>query len=64
MMTHDATRRWLVAGLVAVLCLASVGGAIAQAPAAETPPKVAAERATDQATQCSSFRAPAAGEAE
>jgi hypothetical protein len=51
MTTHDATRRWLVAGLVAVLCLASVGGAIAQAPAAETPPKAAADQATDLAKQ-------------
>jgi len=63
MTTRDATRRWLVAGLVAVLCLASVGGASAQAPAADTPPKVATDQATDLATQRGSCRAPA-GEGE
>jgi len=46
-----ATRRWLVAGLVAVLCLASVAGVSAQAPAADTPPKVASDQATDLAKQ-------------
>ena len=51
MTTRDATRRWLVAGLVAVLHLAWAGGASAQAPAAETPPKAAADQATDLAKQ-------------
>ena len=51
MTMHDATRCWLVAGLVAALCLASVGGASAQAPAADTPPKVATDQATDLAKQ-------------
>jgi len=51
MTTHEATRRWLVAGLVAVLCLASVGGASAQAPGADPTPKVAADQATALAKQ-------------
>ena len=51
MTTRDATRRWLVAGLVAVLHLAWAGGASAQAPAAETPPKAAADQATNLAKQ-------------
>ena len=63
MTTHDATRRWLVAGLVAVLHLASAGGASAQSPAADPAPKVATDQATDLATQRGSCRAPA-GEGE
>jgi hypothetical protein len=51
MTTRDAARCWLVAGLVAVLHLASAGGASAQAPAAETPPKATADQATDLAKQ-------------
>jgi len=51
MTTHEATRRWLVAGLVAVLCLASARGASAQSPGANPTPKVAADQATDLAKQ-------------
>ena len=51
MTSHDAARRWLFAGLVAVLVLASVGGGRAQAPAADTPPKVATDDATALAKQ-------------
>ena len=51
MTQHDATRRWLVAGLVAVLSLASVGGVSAQSPEADTPPKSATDQATDLAKQ-------------
>jgi len=51
MTRSDATRRWLVAGFVAVLSLASVGGVSAQSPEADTPPKVATDQATDLAKQ-------------
>jgi hypothetical protein len=52
MTPHDATRRWLVAGLVAGLVLAaSVTGVSAQAPGADQTPKVATDQATDLAKQ-------------
>ena len=51
MTQRDVTRRWLVAGLVAVVSLASVGGASAQSPEADAPPKVATDQATDLAKQ-------------
>ena len=51
MTTHDPARRWLVAGFVAVLCLASTGGASAQPPAANPAAKVATDQATDLAKQ-------------
>jgi hypothetical protein len=52
MTTHDATRRWLVAGLVAGLVLAaSVTGASAQAPGADLTAKVATDQATALAKQ-------------
>ena len=44
-------RRWLAAGLVAVLSLASAGGVSAQSPEADKPPKVAADQATALAKQ-------------
>jgi len=51
----DVTRRCceagLVAGLVVLLSLASVGGVSAQSPAADAPPKAAADQATDLAKQ-------------
>ena len=58
------TRRRLVAGLVAGLSLAWVGGVSAQSPEADTPPKVATDRATDLATRLGRRLALAAGEAE
>jgi len=51
MTLHDATRRSLVAGLVAVVCLASVGGVSAQAPGADPTPKSATDQATALAKQ-------------
>jgi len=52
MTTHDATRRWLVAGLVAGLVLAaSVTGVGAQAPGADPTPKSATDQATALAKQ-------------
>ena len=51
MTQRDRTRRWLVAGLVAILSLASVAGVSAQSPEADTPPKVVTDQATDLAKQ-------------
>jgi len=52
MTPHDATRRWLVAGLVAGLVLAaSVTGVTAQSTGADQTPKVATDQATDLAKQ-------------
>ncbi len=52
MTLHDATRRWLVAGLVASLVLAaSVTGVGAQAPGADPTPKAATDQATALAKQ-------------
>ncbi|MCK7517089.1 MAG: hypothetical protein MZV64_04905 [Ignavibacteriales bacterium] len=52
MTLHDATRRWLVAGLVAGLVLAaSVTGVGAQAPGADQTSKVATDQATALAKQ-------------
>ncbi len=52
MTTHDATWRWLVAGLVASLVLAaSVTGVSAQAPGADQTPKAATDQATALAKQ-------------
>jgi hypothetical protein len=48
MTPHDATRRWLVAGL---LLAASVTGASAQAPGADPTPNAAADQATALAKQ-------------
>ena len=49
---HDATRRWLVTGLVAGLVLAaSVTGVGAQAPGADPTPKAATDQATALAKQ-------------
>jgi len=52
MTLHDATRRWLVAGLVAGLVLAaSVTGVSAQSPGADPTPNVATDQATALAKQ-------------
>ena len=52
MTLHDATRRWLVAGLVAgLLLVASVTGVGAQAPGADPTPKAATDQATALAKQ-------------
>jgi hypothetical protein len=52
MTLHDATRRWLVAGLVAGLVLAApVTGVGAQAPGADPTPKAATDQATALAKQ-------------
>jgi len=51
MTLHDATRRWLVAGLVVVFSIASVGGVSAQSPGADPTPKSATDQATALAKQ-------------
>jgi len=47
----DAMRRWVLAGLVAVLSLVSPGSARAQSPKADPPPKAANDQATELAKQ-------------